>query len=166
MPPSTRPQGVRFPVLRDLLQEAQALGLTTTTEVCNGLIKPRTEKNRCAYADTLPAGMVADATVFISHTWRYDLADSIDVMEQHEKSHPGSVFWFDLVMNNQHGTSTRPFEWWRHTFQHSIEQIGTVVLVLAPWSSPVPLTRAWCLFEIMCSLNANQVDFRIRMPTK
>ena len=110
--------------------------------------------------------MVADATVFISHTWRYDLADSIDVMEQHEKSHPGSVFWFDVVMNNQHGTSTRPFEWWRHTFQHSIEQIGTVILVLAPWSSPVPLTRAWCLFEIMCSLNANQVDFRIRMPTK
>ena len=110
--------------------------------------------------------MVADATVFISHTWRYDLADSIDVMEQHEKSHPGSVFWFDLVMNNQHGTSTRPFEWWRHTFQHSIEQIGTVILVLVPWSSPVPLTRAWCLFEIMCSLNANQVDFRIRMPTK
>ena len=50
--------------------------------------------------------------------------------------------------------------------KNSIEQIGTVVLVLAPWSSPVPLTRAWCLFEIMCSLNANQVDFRIRMPTK
>ena len=167
MPPSTRPQGVRFKVLRDLLQEAQGLGLSSTTEVCNGLIKPRTEEQKCAYVDTLPADAVADATVFISHAWRYDLADSVDVMEQYEAEHPGSVFWFDLVMNNQHGTAERPFEWWCHTFQHSIEQIGTVVLVLAPWRSPIPPTRSWCLFEIMCSLNAGceKVDFRIRMPT-
>jgi len=34
--------------LRDLLQEAQALGLTTTTEVCNRLIKPRTKEKQCA----------------------------------------------------------------------------------------------------------------------
>ena len=168
MPPSTRPQGVRFKVLRDLLQEAQGLGLSSTTEVCNGLIKPRTEEQKCAYVDTLPADAVADATVFVSHAWRYDLADSIDVMEQHEKEHPGSVFWFDLVMNNQHGTAERPFEWWCHTFQHSIEQIGTVVLVLAPWRRPIPLTRSWCLFEIMCSLNAGRekVDFRIMLPTE
>ena len=108
---SERAKGVRIEVLRDLLKEAQEEGLTTTSEVCNGLIKPRTEEKQCAYVDTLPSDLVADATVFVSHAWRYDLADSVDVMEQYEAEHPGSVFWFDLVMNNQHGTAERPVEW-------------------------------------------------------
>ena len=29
---------------------------------------------------------------------------------------------------------------------------GHTVMVLAPWASPVPLTRAWCLWEIFCTV--------------
>ena len=28
--------------------------------------------------------------------------------------------------------------------------IGHVVMVLSPWENPVPLTRAWCLWEVYC----------------
>ena len=154
MPPSTRPQGVRFKVLRDLLQEAQGLGLSSTTEVCNGLIKPRTEEQKCAYVDTLPADAVADATVFVSHAWRYDLADSIDVMEQHEKEHPGSVFWFDLVMNNQHGTAERPFEWWCHTFQNCCEATTAC-------QHTSPLRHLWL---ILVTLRASSSQRHQRLP--
>lgn len=34
-------------------------------------------------------------------------------------------------------------------------QFGHVVMVLAPWDDPLPLTRAWCLFELYCSIESN-----------
>ena len=36
-------------------------------------------------------------------------------------------------------------------FKSAIESIGRTVLVLAPWDVPIPLTRAWCIWEIFCS---------------
>ena len=30
--------------------------------------------------------------------------------------------------------------------------IGKTILVLSPWDDPVPLTRAWCLWEILSTL--------------
>ena len=32
------------------------------------------------------------------------------------------------------------------------EQIDHTVLVLAPWDDPIPLTQAWCLWEIYSTL--------------
>eukprot|EP00049_Salpingoeca_infusionum_P013099 m.245076 g.245076 ORF g.245076 m.245076 type:complete len:694 (+) comp15357_c3_seq2:259-2340(+) len=161
---SPHPQGVKLAAIEALLEQATARGYSTTTEVCNGFVKPLTESNQCAYIETIDASFVGPATCFISHAWKYDLADSVDVMRQVEAEKPNTLFWFDLVINNQHGTSERPFEWWCSTFQNGVEQIGTVVLVLAPWTNPIPLTRSWCLFEIMCSFNAG-VDLQVRMPT-
>lgn len=28
-------------------------------------------------------------------------------------------------------------------------------MVFAPWSNPIPLTRAWCLFELYCTVEGN-----------
>jgi len=43
--------------------------------------------------------------------------------------------------------------------------LGTqVILVLAPWQNPVPLSRAWCLWEILCALDSPGVEFLIRLP--
>ena len=78
-------------------------------------------------------------------------------MEQHAKEHPGAYFWFDLYINNQHGTESVPQEWWSTTFKQSIKSIGSVLLVMSPWNNPTPLTRAWCLWEIMCALDQPDV---------
>ena len=35
--------------------------------------------------------------------------------------------------------------------RNGIGSIGRTNLVLLPWHDPVPLTRAWCLWEILCN---------------
>jgi tetratricopeptide (TPR) repeat protein len=36
--------------------------------------------------------------------------------------------------------------------RESIILIGQTVMVLVPWNAPLPLTRAWCLFELYCTV--------------
>eukprot|EP00911_Craspedida_sp_UC1_P002135 UC1_evm1s1642 len=38
------------------------------------------------------------------------------------------------------------------------------MLVLSPWSDPIPLTRAWCLWEILCAMDQDGVELVIRLP--
>ena len=47
-------------------------------------------------------------------------------------------------------------------FSKAIEDIGHTLLVLCPWD-PVPLTRAWCLWEILCSVESG-AEFRVVLP--
>ena len=35
---------------------------------------------------------------------------------------------------------------------------------MSPWNDPIPLTRAWCLWEIMCALDSEEVEFLVRVP--
>eukprot|EP00042_Codosiga_hollandica_P038695 m.316448 g.316448 ORF g.316448 m.316448 type:complete len:253 (-) comp55462_c0_seq11:1766-2524(-) len=41
---------------------------------------------------------------------------------------------------------------------------GTLILIVCPWDSPIPITRAWCLWEIMSAITQSNVKFRVRMP--
>ena len=43
-------------------------------------------------------------------------------------------------------------DWWTNTFSSAIGRFGRTVMVLSPWHDPIPLTRAWCLFEIYCTV--------------
>lgn len=46
--------------------------------------------------------LVAPATVFVSHAWRYSFTDTIaDPMEQHAAKDPNAYFWFELFTNDQ-----------------------------------------------------------------
>ncbi len=56
-----------------------------------------------------------------------------------------------MFSNNQNSTTALDFEWWTGTFKSAIENIGYTVVVLAPWNDPIPLQRAWCLFEMYCT---------------
>ena len=55
---------------------------------------------------------------------------------------------------DQHAQSAQGSEWWRGTFLRAIGSIGHTVMVLQPWDSPLPLKRAWCLYELYCSYKA------------
>ncbi|EDQ84735.1 uncharacterized protein MONBRDRAFT_29879 [Monosiga brevicollis MX1] len=141
----------------------------TTTEICTQYVMPLTEARACAWVDLLLKDPVdkfnlAPATVFVSHAWKYSFATTVDTILRHEfREAPGAYYWIDLIPNNQHIATNLPYEWWCNTFQENIKRIGRVLLVMSPWRDPIPMTRAWCLFEMMNALHG-KVQLDIRLP--
>mmetsp|Transcript_30322 Transcript_30322/g.43385 ORF Transcript_30322/g.43385 Transcript_30322/m.43385 type:complete len:199 (-) Transcript_30322:3136-3732(-) len=133
------------------------IGLTTQ-EVCDKFVKPITFEYQCSFCEWLemtehPA--VGVATVFISHAWKFKFTSVVDALQYHfsEEQHKDIIIWFDLFSNNQHKATDLDFDWWCNTFKSAIHQFGYTVLVLSPWYNPIPLTRAWCLFEFTVPLS-------------
>jgi tetratricopeptide (TPR) repeat protein len=123
----------------------------TTTDVCEKYVKPATIELRCSYCDMMRLNQseaVGIAKVFISHAWAYQFLDVCDALMYHFKDNLDIIVWFDLFAVNQHTTTLKPFEWWTTTFQSAIKDFGETVMVFAPWQDPVPLRRAWCLWEL------------------
>jgi tetratricopeptide (TPR) repeat protein len=147
--------GVKLSVFDDFIQQCggvEALRGKTTTQVCDH-VKLKTLAIKDSYCNMLAAenyATVAKATVFISHAWGSVFLEVVDALRNHFCDEPDVVVWFDLFSNSQHDTMTKPFEWWSGTFKSAIEELGRVVMVMAPWNQPLPLTRAWCLFELYC----------------
>lgn len=96
-------------------------------------------------ADGAPAA--GPARIFVSHAggcpfWR--LLDALDVhVQTHRLEEHELFFWLDV-------TSCRP----AHVPASAVADvgqieraIGSVVLVLEPWDSPLALERLWCLYE-------------------
>jgi len=155
----------RFEEFIDKCGGRMALRGKSTTEVCEEYLKPMTTVIGKSYCDILvfqitstnseqPDTTVAKATVFISHAWNSNFLEVLDAFRNHltATDQSDAVIWFDLFSNNQHQTSVHPFEWWCDTFQSAIRDFGHVILVLTPWQDPVPLSRAWCLWEIYSSV--------------
>ena len=144
----------------------------TTTEVCP-FVKDATLVTLRSYVEDLAAAgspHVGDATAFVSHAWGYVFLDVVAAMEAWEVKRLARLgggggggggggppsptfFWFDVFSNPQHGAIARPFEWWQTTFKENVRRIGQTLLVLA-WEDPKPLKRAWCLVEIVATLEA------------
>lgn len=121
-------------------------------------------ENQVRFADHSAVMPVGPSTVFVSHAWAYHFHLVMDVMLTHAEGQEGEVyFWFDMFTNSQHDTSNRPYEWWQNTFKSSIGVIGQMLLVMMPWNCPIPMTRAWCLFEILSAIE-EQTKLWIGMP--
>ena len=112
--------------------------------------------------------MVGRANVFFSHAWRFCFRevsaalsaftastigaaavdeDELDLHEQKEL-----YFWFDCFSVDEHATQSYTVEWWSSTFKEAIGLIGHTCMLFTPWSKPEPLTRAWCLWELYCTI--------------
>ena len=124
----------------------------TTSDACVKYVKPLTLEAGTSYLQTLDSTFVGPATVFVSHAWRYAIMDVLNTMLKYAESHPNTYFWFDLFVNDQNNAPNYPYSWWATTFQSQVGQIGRTMLVMSPWNDPIPLTRAWCLFEIRATL--------------
>ena len=85
-------------------------------------------------------------------------------MEQYASKDPDAYFWFDLFTNDQNKVGEKDFNWFSFTFLNSIKNIGKVLLILSPWDDPIPIKRAWCLYEIFQALEENSVEFTIDLP--
>lgn len=161
--------GVKLSFAQEFIEScggAEALKGLKTTDVCEQFVLPLTKEHQISFCDYLCAAKhpaVGVAEVFISHAWKYYFLEVIDALQHHFHAKPDVIIWFDLFSNNQHKTSSMEFDWWCNTFKSSIANIGHVVMVLSPWNNPVPLTRAWCLFELYCCITTES-KFEIIMP--
>lgn len=138
----------------DLCGGPRELHELTTAVVCEQFVKRFTFSARVSYCTKLLAASsehVGIATHFISHAWRYKFLDTYSAILDHFDSEPDAIVWFDVFSNNQHIAPNLDFNWWSTTFQSAIDQFGHTVVVFSPWNDPIPLTRAWCLYEIYCS---------------
>ena len=91
----------------------------TTTDVCDKFLKPITSEKKqsyCEYLQERNSPDVGEASVFISHAWKYTFVEVVDALEHHFSNEPDIFIWFDLFSNNQHKASSLPFGWWRDTF--------------------------------------------------
>lgn len=148
--------GVSFSFLLKIKNDPRYSEGMDTSAIKKAIVLPDTLERKCAYID-LYAGendakgrlYVSRATAFVSHAWQYTFDLPLDVMQTHSKSDPNAYFWYDVFINNQHVLADTDLG---AAFQDSITEIGTVLLVMSPWNNPIPLTRAWCLWEIFCSI--------------
>eukprot|EP01049_Picozoa_sp_SAG25_P007820 SAG25_NODE_661_length_6096_cov_3.735201_1_plen_348_part_00 len=113
---------------------------------------------------TAAAAFVGAPTVFLSHAWTYRFRNVVAALRSYVEALPAGspppFFWFDCLSIDEHATQTLPQEWWSTTFQDAIRGIGCTLMVLSPWNDPVPLTRAWCLWELY-STDKVGADFRV-----
>ncbi|KAG8467187.1 hypothetical protein KFE25_000503 [Diacronema lutheri] len=181
-PPPVHPLGLRLSVFFELAVRARELEEVegpprphadgtrrpagtplTTADVCEELVKPRTTAARCAYVDSLPASSSARASIYVSHAWKYVFVDVVDALA-HAATEPDDGIWFCLLMNNQHETANYDYAFLEGQFRSNVEGVGRTLLVLAPWRSPITLTRAWCLFEIFVSVQRG-IPMEVAMPS-
>jgi tetratricopeptide (TPR) repeat protein len=147
-------------------------GSNPTTENIAYLSKEYlTKSTQSTYADLLnnDPEFVGPATIFISHAWSMPfnaLIASIIDLDKTERLRDSTripYFWLDVLVNNQHKTTNRPFEWWQTVFKDNIKQIGNTALILE-WENPRPLTRVWCVWEMLCSSLETNIRFQVVMP--
>ena len=118
---------------------------------------------------------VGKPNFFVSYAWSYSFCLLIDILEQYELEHPAAAcgtnyYFLDQFSLNQHdfvyGTpafTPRALET-THTprpelpsaaaqakisdaLRAQMLKSGHVLMCQHPWNQPVPLQRAWCLFE-------------------
>ncbi len=120
------------------------------------MVLPATASDKTAYVTPLAAAhspFVAPATAFISHAYDDEFLGVLDAVAALEAREGSSAFYyFDLLVVNQHGQDAIvPFEVLRDEFGRSVRAIGRTLLVLR-WANPIPLQRAWCVFEMATTL--------------
>jgi hypothetical protein len=120
-------------------------------------------------ADMATASLVGPPTVFLSHAWLYKFTDVVGAVEGFSKERmeagdPEPFYWFDCFSIDQHASQNFPRDWWGSTFKETIQAIGHTVMILSPWASPFPLTRAWCLWELFCTVEGGK-QFDVCLPS-
>ena len=69
----------------------------------------------------------------------------------------------DVAVVNQHTNRRAASTGGPSTFRQAVESIGRTLLVLAPWRAPLPLGRAWCIWEIFCTVDTD-TELRVLLP--
>ena len=141
-----------------------------TTDVCDRFLKPATvdqQESYCGLAKTDPtrSDHIGPATAFVSHAWGHQFLDVVAALEDYDsRQATPTVFWFDIFSNNQHKAPNREFTWWQTVFRDNIGKLKKTLLVLE-WDDPKPLSRAWCLWEMVSTVDTRS-EFHVLMSPR
>ncbi len=58
-------------------------------------------------------------------------------------------------MGSQHKAALLDSRWFADAFAQAVTRIGHTLLVLQPWDAPLPLTRSWCLWELLSTVDGD-----------
>eukprot|EP01046_Picozoa_sp_COSAG06_P001616 COSAG06_NODE_54_length_27948_cov_234.398671_17_plen_882_part_00 len=159
---------------RFVAEHASELRGKTTSDVSNEILKSRTLDDRIAYVDLLRSEVmddgspaVAKANCFVSHAWSTDFLDLAECVINWAKANaePTPYVWLDVFAVNQH-QGEMSSEWWDKTFRAAVRELGHTLLVLTPWNKPVAISRVWCLWEILCTIDPKGCELTILMPER
>jgi tetratricopeptide (TPR) repeat protein len=165
--PSKRPNGISLAGFRALIDahggRAELEGKSTAWVKLNVVI-PATAPAKTPFTALMDGAHVAPATAFVSHAYDDEflgVVDSIASLEAREGT--SAFYYFDLLVVNQHGQdAVGPFEVVRDEFGQSVRAIGRTLLYLR-WADPIPLGRAWCVFEMGTTLEVG-AGLKVIMP--
>ena len=161
----TNPKWTTIDVNEFLIKEWTAESKSSLTSLLYS--KYRTERHphlQMTYEEVV----CGKATIYLSHAWIYnfvELVDAIEVFALQNKDASFS-FWFDLLINDQWNCFNKSFDWWSNTFAGAIGDIGHTLLVVLPWQNPTSLTRAWCIWELYCSIQRDALLSVTMSPTQ
>lgn len=123
------------------------------------LIINETIENKCSYCEMLGRrdgfdSNIGKATVFVSHYWGNNFTQLIAILKQYFSSSNDKdpYLWIDLFSFNQHITTNFNFFGY---IEAIIAHINNTVMVFEAWNSCLPLTRAWCIWELYCTIDTN-----------
>ena len=68
------------------------------------------------------------------------------------------IFWF-----LKNATDNKPHNYFFSAFREAVRAIGRTILVMLPIEDPIPLTRAWCVWEIFCTVDSG-AELRVALP--
>jgi len=119
---------------------------------------------------------VGTPTDFLCHAWQYNFKDFVSALQceaeerdrhrQKQGLQPIAherLYWNDIFVENQNFRD-KPEGYFQHVFRDAIHSIGRTVLILMPLKDPVPLKRAWCVWEMFCSIQGPNVELCIALP--
>ena len=161
------PNGISLAGFRALIDAhggRAALEGRSTAWVKFNVVLPATGPTVSPFTALMDGAHVAPATAFISHAYDDEFLGAVDAIAALEAREGTSAFYyFDLLVVNQHGQgAVVPFEVLQDEFGGSVAAIGRTLLVLK-WDNPVPLKRAWCVFEMGTTL-AVRAEMKVIMP--
>eukprot|EP00300_Choanocystis_sp_HF-7_P018802 c20141_g2_i1.p1 GENE.c20141_g2_i1~~c20141_g2_i1.p1 ORF type:complete len:557 (+),score=125.85 c20141_g2_i1:2-1672(+) len=173
------PFGVRLNVFDEVIQricleegpamDEHELRKLTTDQVCQMYIKKWTTNDKVSYREmrTRREGAQDElANAFISHAWAYSFVDLIEALKHHFQQtgeQDSVVVWMDVLTHNQHTTQSLEFKDWCNAFFGAIKTFSRTAMLLSPWDDPVPLKRAWCLFELYATIQGD-ARFEVALP--
>jgi len=165
--PSKHPNGISLAGFRALIDahggRAELEGKSTAWIKLNVVI-PATDPAKTPFTALMDGAHVAPATAFVSHAYDDEFLGMVDAIATLEAREGSSAFYyFDLLVVNQHGQGAIvPFEVLRDEFGQSVRAIGRTLLYLR-WANPIPLGRAWCVFEMGITLAVGK-GLKVIMP--
>lgn len=116
----------------------------------HNIILPLTEPYKLSYAEVAGPSQ-SQSRWFVSHYWGTPLAHLVASVERHAQDFPEKhPYWICTFSNNQWAVSEELGETYHESsFYQALRSCGTLGTVMVFDEEAMPLTRSWCLFELL-----------------